>query len=78
MKIGASAVPQSTHASQPALQWVRTLSFDPWNGQVLYHLGLTQLQLGRFDDAMATFRQADQFDTPPVSRWTWLLGAGMY
>ena len=29
MKIGASAVPQSTQASQPALQWVRTLSFEP-------------------------------------------------
>ena len=27
MKIGASAVPQSTQASQPALQWVSTLSF---------------------------------------------------
>jgi tetratricopeptide (TPR) repeat protein len=37
---------------------------------------MTQIQLGRFEDALATFKQADQFDTPQVSRWTWLLGAG--
>jgi tetratricopeptide (TPR) repeat protein/TolB-like protein len=55
----------------------RTLSFDPWNGMALYHIGLAQLQLGRFDDALATFKQADSFDTPQVSRWTWQLGAGM-
>jgi tetratricopeptide (TPR) repeat protein len=55
----------------------RTLSFDPWNGLALYHIGLAQLQLGRFDDALATFKQADRFDTPLVSRWTWRLGAGM-
>jgi DNA-binding winged helix-turn-helix (wHTH) protein/tetratricopeptide (TPR) repeat protein len=54
----------------------RALSFDPWNGSVLYHIGLAQIQLGRFEDALATFRQADRFDTPEVSRWTWLLGAG--
>jgi DNA-binding winged helix-turn-helix (wHTH) protein/tetratricopeptide (TPR) repeat protein len=55
----------------------RTRSFDPWNGLALYHIGLAQLQLGRFEDALATFKQADRFDTPQVSRWTWLLGAGM-
>lgn len=54
----------------------RALSFDPWNGSALYQLGLTQIHLGRFEDALAIFRQADQFDTPEVSRWTWLLGAG--
>lgn len=37
---------------------------------------MTQIQLGRFEDALATFKQADQFNTPEVSRWTWLLGAG--
>jgi tetratricopeptide (TPR) repeat protein len=37
---------------------------------------MTQVQLGRFEDALATFKQADRFDTPQVSRWTWLLGAG--
>ncbi len=52
------------------------LSFDPWNGLVLYHIGLGQTHLGRFEDALATFKQADRFDTPEVSRWTWLLGAG--
>jgi len=55
----------------------RALTFDPWNGIALYHLGLAQLQLGRFGDALATFKQADRFDTPQVSRWTWTLGAGM-
>jgi DNA-binding winged helix-turn-helix (wHTH) protein/tetratricopeptide (TPR) repeat protein len=55
----------------------RTLNFDPWNGLALYHIGLAQLQLGRFEDALATFKQADRFDTPLVSRWTWRLGAGM-
>ena len=54
----------------------KVLSFDPWNGAALYLVGLGQLHLGRFEDALATFRQADRFDTPQVSRWTWLLGAG--
>ena len=54
----------------------RALSLDPWNGIALYHIGLGQLRTGRFEDALATFRQADRFDTPQVSRWTWLLGAG--
>lgn len=54
----------------------RTLGLDPWNGLALYHVGLGQVYLGRFDDALATFQQADRFDTPQVSRWTWLLGAG--
>jgi tetratricopeptide (TPR) repeat protein len=54
----------------------KTLSFDPWNGLALYHLGLAQLHLGRFEDALATFEQAYRFDTPSVSRWTWTLGAG--
>jgi Flp pilus assembly protein TadD len=53
------------------------LSFDPWNGPALYHIGLAQVQLGRFEDALATFKQADRFDTPQVSRCTWQLGAGM-
>ncbi|MGY8666836.1 tetratricopeptide repeat protein [Bradyrhizobium sp. UFLA05-109] len=54
----------------------RTLSFDPWNGVALYHLGLAQLHLGRFEDALATFDQAYRFDTPAASRWTWPLGTG--
>ena len=55
----------------------RILAFDPWNGIALYHMGLAQLPLGRFEDALATFKQADRYDTPEVSRWTWLLGAGV-
>lgn len=54
----------------------RALTFDPWNGIALYHLGLTQLQLGRFEDALASFKAADRFDTPQVARWTWTLGVG--
>lgn len=54
----------------------RVLTFDPWSGMALYNLGLAQLQLGRFEDALASFKQADRYDTPQVSRWTWLLGAG--
>ena len=54
----------------------KALSFDPWNGSALYNIGLAQIQLGRFEDALATFEQADRFNTPEVSRWTWLLGAG--
>jgi DNA-binding winged helix-turn-helix (wHTH) protein/TolB-like protein/tetratricopeptide (TPR) repeat protein len=55
----------------------RTLSFDPWDGIAIYHIGLGQMFLGRFEDALASFKQADRFDTPTVSRWTWLLGAGL-
>jgi DNA-binding winged helix-turn-helix (wHTH) protein/tetratricopeptide (TPR) repeat protein len=54
----------------------RALNFDPWNGLALYHIGLAQIQLGRFEDALATFKQADRYNTPQVSRWTWQLGAG--
>lgn len=54
----------------------RTLAINPWDGAALFQLGLTQLQLGRFDDALASFLKADSFGTPEVSRWTWLLGAG--
>lgn len=54
-----------------------TLSLNPWDGMALYHVGMSQLQLGRFDDALETFKLADRYDTPVVSRWTWLLGAGI-
>ena len=54
----------------------KALNLDPWNGLALYLVGLGQVHLGRFEDALATFQQADLFDTPRVSRWTWLLGAG--
>ncbi|MGV1792358.1 tetratricopeptide repeat protein [Rhizobium sp. A37_96] len=62
--------------SESLVACARALSFNPWDGTALFHLGLTQIQLGRFEDALATFEQADRFDTPDVSRWTWLLGAG--
>ncbi|MGX1787922.1 tetratricopeptide repeat protein [Bosea sp. NPDC055332] len=49
---------------------------DPWNGIALYLIGLSQIFLGRFDDALASFKQADRFDTPQVARWTWAIGTG--
>lgn len=66
----------TNHFVESLVTCARTLSLDPWNGLALYLVGLGQIHLGRFEDALATFQQADHFDTPPVSRWTWLLGAG--
>ncbi|NEW93825.1 tetratricopeptide repeat protein, partial [Rhodopseudomonas sp. BR0M22] len=53
------------------------LRFDPWDGLVMFQIGMAQLRLGRYQDALATFERADAADTPEVSRWTWLLGAGL-
>ena len=66
----------TNHFVESLVVCAKALSFDPWNGLALYLVGLDQIFLGRFDDALATFQQADRFDTPQVSRWTWLLGAG--
>jgi DNA-binding winged helix-turn-helix (wHTH) protein/tetratricopeptide (TPR) repeat protein len=66
----------TNHFVESLVACARVLTFDPWDGLALFNLGLAQVQLGRFEDALATFKQADQFDTPQVSRWTWLLGAG--
>ena len=55
----------------------KAMSLQPWDGSVLYQIGLSQLQLGRFEDALSTFQRADTFDTPQVSRWVWLLGVGL-
>lgn len=52
----------------------KALAHDPWDGIALYLVGLSQVFLGRFDDALASFKQADGFDTPRVARWTWALG----
>jgi tetratricopeptide (TPR) repeat protein len=67
----------TNHFVESLVTCAKALSFDPWNGSALYLIGLGQIFLGRFDDALATFRQADGFDTPAASRWTWLLGAGL-
>jgi len=66
----------TNHFVESLVTCARVLGFDPWNGLALYLVGLGQIHLGRLEDALATFLQADRFDTPPVSRWTWLLGAG--
>ncbi len=62
--------------SESLVACARVLTVNPWDGMALFHLGMTQIQLGRFDDALAVFSEADRFDTPEVSRWTWMLGAG--
>ena len=54
----------------------KSLAHDPWNGSALYLIGLAQIFLGRFEEALATFERADRFDTPQVARWTWAIGAG--
>ncbi|MBV8191373.1 MAG: tetratricopeptide repeat protein, partial [Alphaproteobacteria bacterium] len=54
----------------------KALSVNPWDGTVLFQLGMAQLQMGRFEDAFETFRQADTYNTPAASRWSWLFGAG--
>ncbi|MEW6645288.1 MAG: winged helix-turn-helix domain-containing protein [Pseudomonadota bacterium] len=66
----------TNHFVESLVTCARVLSFDPWHGGALYLVGLGQINLGRFEDALATFEQADRYDTPAVSRWTWLLGAG--
>jgi DNA-binding winged helix-turn-helix (wHTH) protein/tetratricopeptide (TPR) repeat protein/TolB-like protein len=67
----------TNHFVESLVACARTLALNPWDGMALFQLGLSELQLARFDDALATFKQADRYDTPGVSRWTWLLGAGL-
>ncbi|WP_443750097.1 winged helix-turn-helix domain-containing protein [Asticcacaulis solisilvae] len=55
----------------------KALSYNPWDGASRTHIGMDQLQLGRFDDAVASFKQADADGTPEVSRWVWKLDLGM-
>lgn len=55
----------------------RALAFNPWHTSALTHIGLAQMQAGRFEEAIASFKLADSFDTPQVSRWTWKLNTGM-
>jgi DNA-binding winged helix-turn-helix (wHTH) protein/tetratricopeptide (TPR) repeat protein len=66
----------SNRFNESLVTCARALEFDPWDGIALYHLGLAQMYLGRFEEAVTTFTQADQYDTPEVSRWTWKLGIG--
>ena len=55
----------------------RALAYNPWDGTARTHIGMDQLELGRFDDAAASFRQADADGMPEVSRWVWKLDLGM-
>jgi DNA-binding winged helix-turn-helix (wHTH) protein/tetratricopeptide (TPR) repeat protein len=63
--------------SESLVACAKVLSLDPWDGGALFNLGLTETLQGRFEDALATFKQADEYDTPVMARWTWLLGAGL-
>lgn len=63
--------------SESLVACAKTLSLDPWDGTALFNLGLSEMLQGRFEDALATFKQANAYGTPEVSRWTWLLGAGI-
>jgi tetratricopeptide (TPR) repeat protein len=67
----------TNHFNEALVACANALTFDPWDGLVRFNLGMAQDQLGRFSDALATFQDADRYDTPQVSRWTWLLGAGL-
>jgi DNA-binding winged helix-turn-helix (wHTH) protein/tetratricopeptide (TPR) repeat protein len=67
----------TNHFDDALVACANALTFDPWDGLVRFNLGLAQDELGRFADALATFNDADRYDTPRVSRWTWLLGAGL-
>ena len=67
----------TNHFDEALVACANALIFDPWDGLVRFNLGLAQDELGRFSDALATFKDADRYDTPQVSRWTWLLGAGL-
>lgn len=66
----------TNHFVDSLIACAKALNQNPWDGLVLFHLGLTHIQLGRFDDALAAYMLANRYDTPQVSRWTWLLGVG--
>ncbi len=66
----------TNNISESLVACAKTLSLDPWDGTALFNLGLSEILQGRFEEALATFKQADEYGTPEVSRWTWLLGAG--
>jgi DNA-binding winged helix-turn-helix (wHTH) protein/tetratricopeptide (TPR) repeat protein len=67
----------TNNISESLVACAKALSLDPWDGAALFNLGLAETLQGRFEDALATFKQADEYDTPAVARWTWLLGAGL-
>lgn len=54
----------------------KVLSHDPWNGTALNLLGISLAHLGRFEEALSSFRKANKFNTPKAMRWKWMIGAG--
>jgi tetratricopeptide (TPR) repeat protein len=67
----------TNHFVESLVACAKSLTFDPWNGLVRFNQGMSLAELGRSSEALASFKEADRFDTPQVSRWTWLLGAGL-
>ncbi len=53
------------------------LAIDPWSVRAIKEIGINQMILGRFEEALASFVKADQLDTLHGIRWTWLEGAGL-
>jgi DNA-binding winged helix-turn-helix (wHTH) protein/tetratricopeptide (TPR) repeat protein len=67
----------TNNISESLVACAKVLNLDPWDGAALFNLGLSETLQGRFEDALATFKQADEYNTPAMARWTWLLGAGL-
>jgi TolB-like protein len=67
----------TNHFADSLVACAKTLGFNPWDGTALFQTGLSHIQLGRFEEALGSFLRADRFDAPEISRWTWLLGAGL-
>jgi DNA-binding winged helix-turn-helix (wHTH) protein/TolB-like protein/tetratricopeptide (TPR) repeat protein len=53
------------------------LAIDPWSVRAIKEIGINQMILGRFEEALASFERADQLDALHGIRWTWLEGAGL-
>src|SRR3984893_13830252 len=47
-------LPATNQCVESLVACAKTLSFDPWDGIALFHMGVTQVQLARFEDALAT------------------------
>lgn len=53
------------------------LAINPWSVRAIKEMGLDQMILGRFEEALASFAKADRLDAFHGMRWTWLEGAGL-
>jgi len=53
------------------------LAIDPWSVRAIKEMGLDQMILGRFEEALVSFAKADRLDATHGIRWAWLEGAGL-